>query len=218
MNITITRLTSIICSLTILYFETGEQTTLAVDRLFDVPAVRGQFVAFWHHSDEGTLTVVDVKTNMTAKLTKVPYLGRILIHPKLDVIIAFGHIPDASSHRHLGRAGNLAKISMYDFSRGRSLKKMDPAKHDRIFQALSCDWYRDGILQYVQLKRFSSPSCEINTSLKSWLWNKDRLARIRLSSIFGWLSLLCDFRGSANDFMRHVYSKPEILSFIVLTR
>lgn len=158
MNIIITRLTSVILrSLTTLDFETSKQKTLLVDRLPDVPAVRGRFVAFWSNSDEGTLTLADVTIDKMKKLTKVPYLGSILIHPKLDIVIALGHIPNGGIPRVTGRAGNLAEISMYDFGHDHPMKKIDPAEHDRVFQALCCDWYRDGILRYVHFKPVPPP-------------------------------------------------------------
>ena len=96
-----------------------------------MPAVRGQLVAYCSESKEGTLTLVNLTSDEPRRLTNVPRSGRILKHPNLDVIIAFGHVQNLDDTRLSGRAGILADIFVYDFSHDHGSEKTPFVKHDK---------------------------------------------------------------------------------------
>ena len=115
------------------------------------PAIRGPVIAYWSESKEGTLYVTDVTGDDIRELTNVPRLGRILIHDKLDIIIAFGHFEKPSNTRSKGVSGLLANISIYDFSDPKALQKVPSSEHDKILKASRHTWLREGILRDQRL-------------------------------------------------------------------
>lgn len=102
-------------------------------------------MAYWSDRNNGTLTVRDIANNDSRQLTDIPRLGLVLVHEKLDVVIAFGHFDGPPPNRR-ERPGLLANISMYDFSDSKGLRKLPSSEHERIFKAYHRSWLPEGIL------------------------------------------------------------------------
>lgn len=122
---------------------TGHERPIPVAQLKDMPAVRGHFIAYWSESNNGTLSVTDTKTNGTRKLTNVPRLGRMLIHDKLDIVIAFGHFEKPPTNQP---SSVLANISMFAFSDPNAVRRVPSSEHERMLKTLNHSWLGEGIL------------------------------------------------------------------------
>lgn len=118
---------------------------MEVDVLTDSPGIRGSVIAYWSDGHNGTLTVRNILNSDSRQLTNTPRLGRVLIHEKLDVIIAFGHFDKLPTNRHSDKS-LVANISMYDFSDTKILRKLPSSQHERIFKAYHRSWLREGVL------------------------------------------------------------------------
>ena len=127
---------------------TGHERPIPVAQLKDMPAVRGHIIAYWSESNNGTLNVTDTKKDGTRKITNIPRLGRMLIHDKLHIIIAFGHFERPPTNQP---STVLANISMFAFSDPNAVRRVPSSEHERILKTLDHSWLREGILRDPRL-------------------------------------------------------------------
>ena len=127
---------------------TGLERPTPVAQLRDMPVVRRHTIAYWSESNNGTLNVLDIKRDGTRKIANIPRLGRLLIHDRLDIIIAFGHFERPPTNRPYGV---LANISMFAFSDPNTVRRVPSSEHERILKALDHSWLREGILRDPRL-------------------------------------------------------------------
>ena len=132
----------------IMEIATGYERPIPVAQLKDMPAVRRHIIAYWSQSNNGTLHVTDIKTDGARKITNIPRLGRILIHDKLDIIIAFGHFEKPPTKQF---SNVLANISMFAFSDPNAVRRVPSSEHESILKALDHSWLRKGILHDSRL-------------------------------------------------------------------
>ena len=122
---------------------TGYERPIPVAQLRDMPVVRGFIIAHWSQSNNGTLNVTDTKGDRTRRITNIPRLGPMLIHDKLDIIIAFGHFGKLSTSPP---SNVLANISMFAFSDPNAVRMIPSSHHERLLKTLDHRWLREGIL------------------------------------------------------------------------
>ena len=132
----------------IMELATGHERPIPIAKLEDTPAVRGHVIAYWSESNNGTLTVTDTKKDDTQKIINVPRLGRMVIHDKLDIIIAFGHFEKPPINRP---SSVLANISMFAFSDPSGVREVPSSEHERMLKTLNHSWLQEGILRDPRL-------------------------------------------------------------------